>query len=95
MGLTAEFFIKNKKQISLAKKNLTIEKVFENLKKLSKTTGAGSQERKTNIISELLSRAEPEEARYIVRTVLGEMRIGVAGGIVRDAIAKAFGKEPK
>jgi len=43
-----------------------------------------------NIIAELLASAEPKEARYIVRTILEELRIGVAEGIIRDAIVEAF-----
>jgi DNA ligase-1 len=95
LGSTAEFFVKNKKQRTLTKRKLTVDKVFENLIKLPEVTGSGSQEKKIALIAELLSSAEPKEARYIVRTVLGEMRIGVAAGIVRDAIAKAFDKDVK
>ncbi len=95
LGLTAEFFVRNRRQRTLAKKELTAGHVFDNLQKLSAIAGGGSQEKKVALVSELLSSASPTEARYIVRTVLGEMRVGVAAGIVRDAIAKAFGKEPK
>jgi DNA ligase-1 len=42
----------------------------------------------------MLTHAGPKEARYIVRTVLEELRVGVAEGIVRDSIARAFGLEP-
>ncbi len=90
LGSTAEFFSKNRKQHSLAKRELTVEHVFENLRKLPDITGAGSQERKISLVNELLSHASPLEARYVVRTILGDMRIGVAAGIARDAIAKAF-----
>jgi len=95
LGLTAEFFVANKKQRTLGEKELTVDKVFENLKKLPEITGSGSQEKKVALVSELISPASPKEARYIARTVLGEMRIGVAAGIVRDAIAKAFEQDPK
>ncbi|MFH0832927.1 MAG: ATP-dependent DNA ligase [Candidatus Aenigmatarchaeota archaeon] len=95
LGLTAEFFSKNKRQSVLSRKDLDVEKVFDNLRKLPEISGAGSQEKKVSLIAELLSFASGKEAKYIVRTVLGEMRVGVAAGIVRDAIAKAFGKEPK
>ncbi len=95
LGSTAEFFSKNRKQRSLAKHELTVEHVFESLRKLPDITGAGSQERKIALVNELLSHASPLEARYVVRTILGDMRIGVAAGIVRDAIAKAFGKDVK
>jgi len=90
LGLVAEKFIQSKSQTALMKKKLTIDKIFESLEKLPKITGTGSQERKLNIIAELISMSAPKEARYIVRTILGTLRIGVAEGIVRDAIAKAF-----
>jgi DNA ligase-1 len=37
--------------------------------------------------------SEPIEAKYIIRTVLEELRMGVAEGIIRDAIALAFVKD--
>lgn len=90
LGLTAEECIKSKKQAALLKKKLTVDKVFENIKQLASVTGVGSQDRKLNLIAELLVSAKPKEARYIVRTILETLRVGVAEGIVRDAIAKAF-----
>lgn len=90
LGKTAEYFCKNKRQTSLMKKDITVDKVFRNLRRLSDTTGTGSEERKCNLVKELLVSAEPVEARYIVRTTLQEMRMGVGEGAVRDAIAEAF-----
>ncbi len=95
LGLAAEFFSAGRKQKALAARELDIAHVSENLRKLPGITGHGSQERKISLVSELLSLAAPEEARYIVRTIIGDMRIGVAAGIVRDAIARAFNKDAK
>ncbi|OYT41136.1 DNA ligase [Candidatus Pacearchaeota archaeon ex4484_26] len=95
LGVVAEFFAAHRKQRTLAYHELNVVKVYENLQKLPSLTGTGSVERKVSLVAELLSNASALEARYIVRTVLGDMRIGVAEGIVRDAIAKAFSKEPK
>ncbi len=95
LGLTAEFFASHRKQTALGRRDLTVQHVFDNLRKLPGISGKGSQARKIALVSELLSHATPREARYIVRTVLGDMRVGVAAGIVRDAIAKAFDKEAK
>lgn len=95
LGLTAEFFCKNRRQKTLSSKILSIRNVYENLKKLPEITGSGTVDKKIKIVSELLSHSKPKEARYIVRTVLGDLRIGVAEGIVRDAISKAFNKNPK
>lgn len=92
LGLAAEKLIEKRKQRSLAKRELTVDYVFDNLRKLPEITGEGSQDKKIALIAELLSAAAPIEARYIVRTAIGQMRIGVAAGIVRDAIARAFDK---
>lgn len=90
LGLTVEEFTSSKKQATLLKKELTVDFVFKNLQQLAFVTGEGSQDRKLNLISELLMSAKPNEAKYIVRTILSELRIGVAEGIIRDAIVKAF-----
>jgi len=90
LGLTAEEMAKSKRQKSLLHKALTVSIVSDNIKKLSGVGGKGSQERKMSLIAELLVSAKPKEARYVVRTVLQELRIGVAEGIIRDSIAKAF-----
>jgi len=95
LGLTAEKLAENKKQTALRQQALTVDKVFDNLQQLPFISGTGSQERKVNLVVEILSQASPKEARYVVRTVIGDMRIGVAHGIVREAIALAFDKEPK
>jgi len=95
LGITVEELSTKRKQITLGRKNLTIDKVFENIQLISKQVGSRSQERKLNLIIELLIQAKPKEAKYIVRTILGELRIGVAEGIVRDAIAESFNISPE
>src|SRR3989338_4155307 len=90
LGLTAENLIGRKKQRTLGQRDTTIELVFNNLQKIAHQEGSGSQEKKIDLIAELLSGADALEARYIVRTALEQMRIGVAKGIIRDAIALAF-----
>ncbi len=95
LGLTVEDLSKQKKQRTLFSEELTIEKVFENIKQIAKQAGSGSQDKKQMLIAELIAHAKPKEAKYIVRTVLEELRVGVAEGLIRDAIAKAFNVEPK
>jgi DNA ligase-1 len=90
LGLVAEEYVEKRKQIILSTGRLTIDRVFENIRKLAFISGAGSQDKKFVLIGELLASAKPKEARYIVKTVLEELRVGVAEGIIRDAIAEAF-----
>jgi len=90
LGLAIENLIGKKKQRVLGEEPLTVNKVFTNLQKIAEQTGGGSQDRKLDLIAELLSQAKSDEARYIVRTVLEQLRVGVAEGLVRDAIALAY-----
>src|SRR3989344_2571836 len=93
LGIAAEALLKKRKQHTLLARKLSHANVMENLRALPYVEGKGSQEKKMRIVAELLSSATPVEARYVVRTVLGEMRIGVAAGIVRDALARSFSRE--
>ncbi len=70
--------------------DLTVGEVDEELRRLAAAEGEGSQSTKVDALFGLFSRADPDEARYLARLVLSEMRIGVGGGTVRDAIAAAF-----
>jgi len=93
LGKVTEEMLKNKKQVTLAFKSLTVKKVVDNIRKLSALEGSGSVGRKVGLISELLNNAKPEEGKFIVRTVLEDLRIGVAEGVLRDSISKAFDVE--
>ncbi len=93
LGVTAENLIKNKTQSTLFFKPLTVNKVFKNIKSLPKAEGHGAVDRKIKLIAELLSSAKPIEAKYITRTVLEDLRVGVGEGSLRDAIVWAFFKE--
>lgn len=95
LGLVAGKLIAEKKQRTLGQTTLTVKKVCENIRKLTELTGAGTVERKINLVAELLTSAKPEEAKFITRTVLREMRIGVAEGVLREAIAKEYKVEVK
>jgi DNA ligase 1 len=90
LGKVAELLIKKKKQSTLVSHELTVKKVFDNLRKLTELTGHGSVDRKLQLIAELLSSAKGSDARYITRTVLGQLRVGIGEGGLRDAIAWAY-----
>ncbi len=46
---------------------------------------------KSMIVRDLLSRATPLEAKYIVKIITGDLRIGLKESLVEDAIARAYG----
>ncbi|MBW2990413.1 ATP-dependent DNA ligase [Candidatus Woesearchaeota archaeon] len=90
LGLVAEKLVTKKSQATLFSRTLTSDKVFTNLRKLPTLEGAGSVDQKIKVIAELLSSAKPLEARYVVRTVLEDLRVGVGTGSIRDALVWAF-----
>jgi len=69
---------------------LTVREVYETLVDLAAADGSGSQDRKVDMLFGLFNQCSSDEARYLARLVLSEMRIGVGEGTVRDAIAAAF-----
>ncbi|QLH83942.1 ATP-dependent DNA ligase LigA [Halosimplex pelagicum] len=69
---------------------LTVAEVDDELRDLAATEGSGSRDTKRDILFGLFNRTGDDEARYLARLVLSEMRIGVGDGAVRDAIADAF-----
>ena len=93
LGKVAEKLKKQKRQSTLSQSNLTTEKVISNLRKLPEMEGKGTVEKKISLITELLTSASPLEALYLIRIVIGDLRIGLKSSTVRNAIAKAFFKE--
>ncbi|MFD1642012.1 ATP-dependent DNA ligase LigA [Halohasta litorea] len=73
-----------------AAEGLTVDEVDSELRALADADGSGSQDRKVDLLFGLFRQCSPLEARYLARLVLGEMRIGVGEGTVRDAICEAF-----
>jgi len=95
LGLVAEHLVSKKKQSTLSQKNLTTEKVLENLQKLPTLEGKGIVEKKLSLVAELLTSARPKEAKYIIRTILNDLRIGVGEGTIRDAIVDSCFEKSK
>src|SRR4030042_2468488 len=91
IGETAQKLIAKKKQATFFQKPLTAERVYETLEKMAKTTGSGAVGSKMALLAGLLSDASPKEAKYILRTVTGNLRLGIADMTVLDALAIAYG----
>ncbi len=92
LGKVAEKLISQKKQSTLRSNFLTTEKIFENLRKLPELKGKGTVQKKILLITELLTSALPVEALYLVRTLIGDLRIGIKESTIRDAMTSAFFK---
>ncbi len=95
LGYAAEEMVEKKTQQRLMTGKLTVKRVMDKLEKVAGMEKQGlsesvSMDKKKKEIADLISSSEPVEARYVTRTVLGTMRMGVGEGTVRDALAEAF-----
>lgn len=90
LGLVAEEAIASRRQKPLESSPLTVAKVYANLDEIARESGAGSQDRKIRLLADLLGNATPREARYVVRMVVGKMRLGIADMTIVDALSATF-----
>jgi DNA ligase-1 len=90
LGKVAEKLKNKKKQTTLGSHILTTEKVLENLRKLPGLEGKGTVEKKLSLIVELLASATSLEALYLIRTLIGDLRIGLRESTIKESMASAF-----
>ena len=90
LGLTASNILKLKTQTTFTAEKITLERVYKTLFRIAKLGGKGSQDLKMKYISSLLNDATPLEAKFVLKILLGTLRLGVAENTVMDALAIAF-----
>ena len=90
LGTVAKELAAKRTQAVLASAPLTVERVHETLDEIARASGARSQEAKIGLLAGLLADATPKEAKFIVRTVTGKMRLGIADMTILDALAIAY-----
>ncbi|MEM1556368.1 MAG: ATP-dependent DNA ligase [Candidatus Bathyarchaeia archaeon] len=91
LGETAQNFLSKRRQVSFFQKPLTVDRVYQTLDKIARASGEGSMDLKVNLLAGLLADATPKEAKYIIRTVTGKLRLGIADMTILDALAVAYG----
>ena len=67
---------------------LTVVTVVNTLREIANAEGPGSQGRKLELLGGLLARATPLEARYLLRLVTGNLRLGIGTPTILDALAQ-------
>jgi DNA ligase-1 len=71
------------------KPTFTLAETERLIESLSETRGTKN---KREVLVEALRRATPLEAKYLVKLLGGDLRIGLQEGLVEDSIARAFGR---
>lgn len=74
----------------IALSSLTLQGIAIVLEKLAATQGT---KQKISAVVKVLQQATPLEAKYFIKLITGDLRIGLKEGVVEDAIARLFGEE--
>jgi DNA ligase-1 len=72
-------------------RTITLSELGEYFDRLASTAGTNE---KTGVLVELLRKVDADGARYVVKILTSELRIGLQEGLVESAIAKAFNRKP-
>jgi DNA ligase-1 len=69
---------------------LNVVQVERSFRQIASTRGSIA---KLKLVRDLLSQATPLEAKYLIKIMTGDLRIGMKESLVEEAIAKAYGRE--
>jgi DNA ligase-1 len=71
-------------------RDITLVELGEYFDRIASTQGAGA---KKDVLAELFRKVDAQGARYVVKILTRELRIGLVEGLVESSIAKAFGRK--
>jgi len=90
LGSVAYELLAHKAKTSLFGAPLTLPAVQATFERMAGATGGGSRQVKLEGMRSLFRDAEPLEAKYLVRIITSDLRVGLKEGLLEEAIAKAF-----
>jgi DNA ligase-1 len=70
--------------------SLQVAVVVDTMHQIAGAEGPGSQGRKLDLLAGLLALATPLEARYVLRLVTGNLRLGIGTPTILDALAQVY-----
>lgn len=91
MGLVAEAAARHKSQHPISDEPLEAMRVYRNLSRIASHNGPDSEHRRGAILRGLFLDAQPFEAKYIARTVMRNVLVGLGPQTMIAAISTAFG----
>jgi DNA ligase-1 len=91
LGKVVEEILAGKKETTLFAETLSLKDVGDAFEAMTRAKGKGSSDLKKSYLKALLLRSDAAEAKFIVKILTKEMRIGLVDGLVEEAIAEAYG----
>jgi DNA ligase-1 len=89
LGAVAEAVLPHKETTEDTSHSFALADIERTFREISNARGPAA---KGSLVRQLLSRLSPLEAKYVVKIMTGDLRIGLKESLVEEAIAKAFGE---
>jgi DNA ligase-1 len=90
LGSAAFDLLQQKSTSSLFPAPLTLRGVHDLFTRMAEARGGGSRATKLEGLRRLLTEAGPQEAKYLIRIITSDLRVGLKEGLLEEAVARAF-----
>src|SRR5208283_5245136 len=90
MGLAAEEIKGKTKLRSMRDNKLTVNSLYEAMRKIATISGAGSKESKIKALASVIAAATPIEAKYAAKYPVGALRLGLGDATMLEALSLAY-----
>jgi DNA ligase-1 len=77
-------------KLKMQSAKLTINDIVTILFEIAKTSGNGTVEKRTKLLSDLLKQLDSASVKFVTRIVLGNLRLGIGDPTILDALALAI-----
>ena len=96
LGAALGPFVRPSHDLGLFRETLTPARLYALLDEIAAAAGKNAQKRRRILCERIFSAcADPLEATYVIKIMTGELRIGLREGLVVDAVAQAFARDPR
>ncbi|MBV8300064.1 MAG: ATP-dependent DNA ligase [Candidatus Eremiobacteraeota bacterium] len=96
LGAALGPFVRPSHDLGLFRETLTPARLYALLLEIADAAGKNAQKRRRVLCERIFSACtDPLEATYVVKIMTGELRIGLREGLVVDAVAQAFARDPR
>jgi DNA ligase 1 len=96
LGAALGPFVRPSHDLGLFRETLTPARLYGLLGEIADAAGKNAQKRRRILCERIFSACtDPLEATYVVKIMTGELRIGLREGLVVDAVAQAFARDPR
>ncbi|HEY0380831.1 MAG TPA: ATP-dependent DNA ligase [Candidatus Elarobacter sp.] len=96
LGAALGPFVRPSHDLGLFRETLTPARLYALLDEIAGASGKNAQKRRRILCERIFSACtDPLEATYVIKIMTGELRIGLREGLVVDAVAQAFARDPR